>query len=469
MSNDRNTHIDELTDGVTEAALMASLESLEQAVERIVQSRDHTMMLLTQGLPDLWTAVVMMLKATHGTGKMVSVEATEVEPEQVQMVLDGRRFLVRYMELCNRCLEVFDEALVLHERPMQKPMGKAMDNVIEGLYGETFRQMTLEVGNQVALNISDVKSQTEDALSWLHDSLLYTRMLVETIIRDGHEVLKPFEVTNKDMLSAIITGFRKYVTKHHRRIEKQLRHQTNLFRPKRTSPLTPEVWGALYEVEEKAIDAAISEVLVGCAEFAFIDSREKLTMQENRELLARIMLNCIDEELFNFKDGMEVNDLLTDLTGENLPYFYERVHRRNLIQIGMFPHLKEEYEEFLKGTDHPWERGNDNDDPSTGSGQAPDDDSNAKREPAVLFTPEAMKLWEKLQEAEMIDEDFQPMLSMRKASVIASVMGGRLGLSPLWEPFETLWDAKNLANSYSQAQLGKYYGDLTKDIRNALK
>ena len=465
MSNDNNTNIDELTDDVTEAELMAALKSLEQAIERVAQSRDRTMMLLNQRLPDLWTAVVMMLKTTHGTSKMVSVDTTEVEPEQVQMALDGRRFLVRYMELCNRCMELYDEALMLHERPVPKLMNSTMDDIIEELYGETFRQKTLEMGNQVALNISDVKSQTEDAMNWLYDSLLYTRMLMETVIRDGHEVLKPFEVTNRDLLSAIITGFRKYVTKHHRRIERQIRHQTNPFRPKRTSPLTPEVWGALYEVEEKAIDAAISEVLVGSTEFAFIDSKEKLTMQENRELLARIMLNCIDEELFNFKDGIEVNDLLTDLTGDNLPYFYERVHRRNLIQIGMFPHLKEEYEEFLKGNDHPWEKASHDDDNDSHRY----DDPTAQREPTVLFTEEAMVLWRKLQDAEMIDEDFQPMLSMRKASVIASVMGGRLGLSPLWEPFETLWDAKNLANSYSQAQLGKYYGDLMIDIKNVLK
>ena len=90
------------------------------------------------------------------------------------------------------------------------------------------------------------------------------------------------------------------------------------------------------------------------------------------------------------------------------------------------------------------------------------------REPAALFTPKAMQLWEKLQAKGLVDEDFQPTISMRKASVIASVMGGQLGLSPLWEPFEALWDAKNMANSFSQAQISKYYGELIKSVMNAL-
>lgn len=454
---------------ITEATMMTAMQTLELTVEQIRQSNDRCVMLLSCGLPSLWAAVVTMLKATHSIDMTRSVEACDVEPEQVQYVLDGKRFLMRYMELCNKCMELYDDALMLHNTIGENKIESAMAETMEAEYGEGFKARTLEMGNSVPVSIADVREQKTDALMLMHDALLYDHQLVQQIIMNGHEILRPFDVANKDLLMALITGFRKYVAKNHRRIEKLLKHQTNPFRPKRTSPLTPEVWGELYVVEEKAIDAAISEVLVGNEEFGYIDGTEQLQMQENRELLARIMLNCNDEEVFNFKDAIEMNDLLTDLTGENLPYFYERVHRRNLIQIGMFPQLKEEYDEFLKGNDHPWERSNDNDDPSTGSGQAPDDDSNAKREPAVLFTPEAMKLWEKLQEAEMIDEDFQPMLSMRKASVIASVMGGRLGLSPLWEPFETLWDAKNLANSYSQAQLGKYYGDLTKDIRNALK
>lgn len=90
------------------------------------------------------------------------------------------------------------------------------------------------------------------------------------------------------------------------------------------------------------------------------------------------------------------------------------------------------------------------------------------REPAALFTPEAMELWRKLQEADLVDEDFQPKMSMRKASIVASLMGSRLGLVPLWKPFEELWEVKELSNTFSHAQIGKYYGDMTKSVNKAL-
>lgn len=92
-----------------------------------------------------------------------------------------------------------------------------------------------------------------------------------------------------------------------------------------------------------------------------------------------------------------------------------------------------------------------------------------QREPAALFTPEAMELWQRLQEAGLVDEDYQPLMSMRKASIIASLMGSRLGLVPLWRPFEELWGAKDLSNAFSQAQMGKYYSDLVKSVNKALK
>lgn len=86
-----------------------------------------------------------------------------------------------------------------------------------------------------------------------------------------------------------------------------------------------------------------------------------------------------------------------------------------------------------------------------------------------LHSSRASIMWQKLQEMGYIDSNYQPMISMRKASVIASTMGGLLGLSPLWEPFEMLWHTKNLANTFCQAQLGKYYGELTREIRNKLE
>lgn len=90
----------------------------------------------------------------------------------------------------------------------------------------------------------------------------------------------------------------------------------------------------------------------------------------------------------------------------------------------------------------------------------------------VLFSSGAKLLWEKLQEADLIDQEYQPKKpkidSIRKASLLAKIVGTRLGLHPLWEPFETLWKVSNLSNAYSQASTALYRESLEAEIKKAL-
>lgn len=89
---------------------------------------------------------------------------------------------------------------------------------------------------------------------------------------------------------------------------------------------------------------------------------------------------------------------------------------------------------------------------------------------SVLATEEAMCLWAKAQRANLADEHFQPtMESMRRASILARIMGEKLNLSPLWEPFEELWKVENLDNSNSQAVNANYYPTVVQMVENALK
>ena len=91
------------------------------------------------------------------------------------------------------------------------------------------------------------------------------------------------------------------------------------------------------------------------------------------------------------------------------------------------------------------------------------------REPAALFTPKAMQLWEKLQAKGLVDEDFQPVGNKTKAAIIADEIAQKLGLEPRWKPFEALWGLTNLRQaSYDGA--GTTKGGVTRcEVRNALK
>lgn len=333
---------------MTNLEVMTAFEQVERAVERVRTSTDRSMALLTSRLTQRWATLVVLIKAMQAESEPRTVATDEVMPEDVKEVMEGRRFLARYMETARASVALYDEVLaLLDEEESWLPFGEKMLQVAESQFGEAFGKLSLEMGHQEALTVGYINTLADDATAGLHDTLLHLRALLVLVYYDGYEALKPYAVSLKDLLAAIIAGFRSYVAVHGKRIEKQLRHQTNEFRPRKTLPMTPEVWEELSVADDEAVDAATNGVLAESDGWKFITKAEKRRMEDNRKLLERIMLNSIDEEVFNFKDAIEINDLLDDLTAENLEYFYERVHRRNLLQVGMFPHMKEEYEEFL--------------------------------------------------------------------------------------------------------------------------
>ena len=71
--------------------------------------------------------------------------------------------------------------------------------------------------------------------------------------------------------------------------------------------------------------------------------------------------------------------------------------------------------------------------------------------PEVLATDEAMALWEKVQAAGYIDDDFQPTVSRSQAAILADEMAGRLGIKEKWKVFETLWHRRNMYRDYYKA------------------
>ena len=71
--------------------------------------------------------------------------------------------------------------------------------------------------------------------------------------------------------------------------------------------------------------------------------------------------------------------------------------------------------------------------------------------PDVFSTGEAMALWEKVQRAGYVDDNYQPLISRTQSALLADVMAGRLGIREKWKVFEVLWNRKNMYHDYYQA------------------
>ena len=88
-----------------------------------------------------------------------------------------------------------------------------------------------------------------------------------------------------------------------------------------------------------------------------------------------------------------------------------------------------------------------------GSKQAekPSEDLRLEAETEVPEELAESELWEKVQEAGLVDEDGQPTISRTEAAILANELSERLGIAHKWKLFETLWHRNNMRSDYNTA------------------
>ena len=84
--------------------------------------------------------------------------------------------------------------------------------------------------------------------------------------------------------------------------------------------------------------------------------------------------------------------------------------------------------------------------PGLTPGPSPKGEGNIKGQelPEKLSSPEAMALWQRVQEAGYVDARYQPLISRTQAALLADAMAERLGIREKWKVFEALWNRKNM-------------------------
>ena len=86
--------------------------------------------------------------------------------------------------------------------------------------------------------------------------------------------------------------------------------------------------------------------------------------------------------------------------------------------------------------------------------------------PPQLSTESAMKMWQRVQQAGYVDNNYQPLISRTQAALLADNMASRLGIYAKWKTFEKLWHRKNMRSDYNDAmklvKTGEFLGILKK-------
>ena len=68
--------------------------------------------------------------------------------------------------------------------------------------------------------------------------------------------------------------------------------------------------------------------------------------------------------------------------------------------------------------------------------------------PPSLCTEQAMVLWRKAQQANLVNGDYQPLISRTQSAILAFEMARRLAIKEKWKVFETLWNRRNMYRDY---------------------
>ena len=85
--------------------------------------------------------------------------------------------------------------------------------------------------------------------------------------------------------------------------------------------------------------------------------------------------------------------------------------------------------------------------------------------PEALATPQAMALWQKVQQAGYLDEHYQPLLSRTQAALLADAMAERLSIKEKWKVFEGLWNRKYMRSDYNLALTRKRSLDFQDELK----
>ena len=181
------------------------------------------------------------------------------------------------------------------------------------------------------------------------------------VISDKIELLKTAwekmsfyeEFRDKDeMLEFVISEFRRFVKMDKYHLHHQLKVPAQQFKTNKLEKLTKEHWAMLAEVEDSLIQKIIKEESVDVSSCKDLyDSSGLKDLIKHKDLLRMLRETSDPESLFDWKILFQQDELFDRyVTGNNVMYFFGQVHRQNLIKCELYDGLKEQYQQFIYGT-----------------------------------------------------------------------------------------------------------------------
>ncbi len=200
--------------------------------------------------------------------------------------------------------------------------------------------------------LKDLNNESNDARSNIFNTLSDIYIILVAIINRGANIVFDLNPSEEDFAMAIDADLREWTLSfkedmYEKMEEEMFRH----YMDNRTDEITAGLWSKMLDADEEALRLAIRQELAKSDDLKQEHWGEdrKVEMDENSKLMQQIYSSCKNKELFDLSKTEKVQPFIDLLKPDNLSMFYDIIVRRSLIQCKMFPNLKSQHDEWLKG------------------------------------------------------------------------------------------------------------------------
>lgn len=160
-------------------------------------------------------------------------------------------------------------------------------------------------------------------------------------------------MTEEELKEFIIREFRRFATDEKYNFKQKLRNYVVKLKNNRLEPLSRIHWAKLADLDDEVIKKVIDGKTIDENTYKdYYDDYDLLKLMHYDKILSELREIANPEGLFDWDVLLEQHySMYPFLNVDNIYFFFNRVHRENLIKCELYDGLAEQYHQFLYGSD----------------------------------------------------------------------------------------------------------------------
>ena len=203
--------------------------------------------------------------------------------------------------------------------------------------------------NRYLKSFNDLKNRNIEAISNIIDLAESLRMDVfKKNDYIGEELM-----TEEELKEFIIREFRRFATEEKYNFKQKLRNSALKLKNNRLEPLSRIHWANFADLDDEIVKKVINDDEVDEKSYKdYYDVFDLMELKHYKKILSELKKIANPEGLFDWGVLFEQHySMHPFLNVDNIYFFFNRVHRENLIKCELYDGLAEQYHKFLYGSD----------------------------------------------------------------------------------------------------------------------